>query len=53
MAFYRSVVNYFASKTLKHNREGTKLLEPIIAARRDEEMKGGTEKPVRPFVYLS
>ena len=53
MTFYRSLVNYFASKTLKRNHEGTKLLEPIIAARRDEEMKGGTEKPVRPCIYSS
>ena len=53
MAFCRSLVNYFASKTLQRNREGTKLLAPIIAARRREEMKGETEKPVRPSFYLS
>ena len=50
--FDRSLVNYFVSKTEQRYLEGTKLLAPIINARRNEEMKRESEKPVGRSVYL-
>ena len=52
LVFNHSLVNYFVSQRDQRNLEATKLLEPIIDARRNEEMKGGTEKPVWLSVYL-
>ena len=37
----------------QRSREGTKLLAPMINARREEEMKGEKENPVLPFLPLS
>jgi len=42
--FLRPVVNYFVNGMAQRYREGTRLLAPVIAARR-EEVKGGTENP--------
>ena len=50
--FHFSIVNYFVNKMAQRYREGEKLLAPVIDARRDE-MKGGTENPVLPFIPLS
>ena len=51
--FHFSIVNYFVNKMAQCYREGAKLHGPMIDARRDEEMKGGTENPVLPSIPLS
>ena len=49
---HRSVVNYFVGRVAQSTHEGLKLIAPIITARR-EEMKGGTEKSVRPSISFA